>query len=241
MEKQKLDIAFQLERLVELQQLDAELFAFKKELASIPEQIQQIKQNYEGKKSSLREAEEELKKTQVARKEKEIELASREEGIKKMQVQLYQIKTNKEYSALQDEISAKKADNSLLEEEILKIMDSIDAIEGTISAMKPRLAEEDRKMEEEIAKKNAYAQELQAKIDSLVKARQEKITSVDGELLKKYERILDKKAGFAIVAIENNACGGCHIALPPQVINEVRLKKDIIMCETCARILYYKE
>ena len=38
-----------------------------------------------------------------------------------------------------------------------------------------------------------------------------------------------------------DACGGCNMNLPPQVINEIMMKKNLIFCESCARILYIEE
>ena len=60
---------------------------------------------------------------------------------------------------------------------------------------------------------------------------------VDPTVLLKYQKILDAKNGFAIAKVVANACGGCHMQLPSQVINEIRLKSEIVYCQTCSRIL----
>jgi predicted nucleic acid-binding Zn-ribbon protein len=64
---------------------------------------------------------------------------------------------------------------------------------------------------------------------------------VDREYLSKYERILHSKDGLAMVNVEHDSCGGCNINLPPQVINEIRMKEELIFCQSCARILYIEE
>jgi len=44
-----------------------------------------------------------------------------------------------------------------------------------------------------------------------------------------------------MVSVIGDACGACNINLPPQVINEIRLKQELIHCGSCARILYINE
>ena len=52
---------------------------------------------------------------------------------------------------------------------------------------------------------------------------------------------LKGKEGLAMVPVRQNACGGCHLNLPPQVINEIQMKTELVFCESCARILYIEE
>jgi RNase P subunit RPR2 len=42
------------------------------------------------------------------------------------------------------------------------------------------------------------------------------------------------------VPIIKGVCSGCHIILPPQFVNEVRIGKEIRFCPECSRILYFK-
>jgi uncharacterized protein len=60
-------------------------------------------------------------------------------------------------------------------------------------------------------------------------------------MLKEYERILLSREGLAIVTVKDNSCGGCHMLVPPQVINLIKMYEHIITCEVCNRILYIKE
>ena len=55
-----------------------------------------------------------------------------------------------------------------------------------------------------------------------------------------YERIVKSKDGLAVVSVANEACQGCFRVLPPQVINEINMMEGLIVCESCARMLYIK-
>ena len=41
--------------------------------------------------------------------------------------------------------------------------------------------------------------------------------------------------------VRNGFCTACHVALRPQLYNEVRSNETLIACESCSRILYYVE
>jgi hypothetical protein len=42
---------------------------------------------------------------------------------------------------------------------------------------------------------------------------------------------------LAVVALERESCGGCFNSIPPQRQLEIRLRKKVIVCEHCGRIL----
>ena len=71
--------------------------------------------------------------------------------------------------------------------------------------------------------------------------RKQIVPEIDPKMLKEYERILHSRDGLAMVAVKDNSCGGCHMLVPPQVINLIIMYEHIITCEVCNRILYIKE
>ena len=64
------------------------------------------------------------------------------------------------------------------------------------------------------------------------------IKDVEKDILARYEKILEKKNGLAIVPITNNVCGGCYMNVPPQTVNELRMHDKVVICELCARLLF---
>ena len=72
--------------------------------------------------------------------------------------------------------------------------------------------------------------------------KEKKLTDdLDSEVVFKFERIIRNKMGLGIVAIKGNVCMGCHMILPAQFSNNVRLGEDFVFCPYCSRILYYEE
>lgn len=229
----------QIKILVELQKIDSEIYHLKKELGSQPALKQKIEADFEKKKARLKSAEDELKTAQLKQKEKEGDLQSKEEKIKKLQSQLYQLKSNKEYSAMEMEIKGLKADNSLLEEDILKLLDVVDQVRAKVTKEKELLAGDEKKVKDELASLSQKASEITAELGTHEEKRKSYTPNIDSKLVSQYERILKGREGLALVPVRNNSCAGCHIELPPQTVNEIQIQDKLIICESCARILYW--
>lgn len=231
----------QIKLLIELQKLDSQIYKLRRELANQPVLISNLEEEFKQKEVMLKKAEEDLKTLTMKRKEQEIELETKEGGIKKLQVQLYQIKTNKEYQAMEKEIASQKADVSIIEEGIIKILDQIDGCMKEIVKQKEQLSVQRQEFTEEKAKIDLKTKEIETALQGFDSDRAGLVQKIDKDFLAKYDRILNSKNGVAMVPVQKDACGGCNINLPPQVINEIRMKQELIFCGSCARILYIEE
>ena len=230
-----------IQLLIETQKLDTRIYSLKKDSEDKPRDLEKFKAEVQAKKDDLARTEEELKSIQVKRKDRELTLQKKEEDIKKYQTQLYQIKTNKEYKSLLSEIGGVKADNSVLEEEIIAILDQIDSAAKKIFDEKENLEKEGAKLREaEQRVKNEIAQ-INDQLAKLNEERGKIVSRVEKTILAKYEHILKNKNSLAMVPVINETCRGCHMDVPPQVINEIRMKENLIICGNCSRILYIPE
>ncbi len=237
------DIGEQQKALIELQAVDHQLYQFKRQRAAKPVQIEQLNAAFQAETQQVTALEEQVKALQVKRNGMEGDLAAKEANVKKLQGQLYAIKTNKEYTTLQHEIAGVKADNSVLEEEILKVMEQVDQQKAAVATAKESLKGREAQHREAVAVIEREMATLDAAIAQLMDQRQAITPRVDPKLLAQYERIVEKKDGLGLVPvrIQQEACGGCHMNIPPQTINEIRLKERWITCGSCARLLYYPD
>ncbi len=227
-----------IEILKELQKLDAQIFKFKGDLKQKPQEIIALEEKFSVLTSTLKQMENDLKQVQLVQKEKELDLLSKEQLVDKQKSQLALVKSNKEYSALQLEIGKIKADNSLLEEEILIGLEKIDALKQSIAKEKEKLALEEKRVKQEKANIELKIKELNEQLGSLNAQRKVIIASgIKQNVLTLYERILQNRGEFAIVCVKDDACSGCSMAIRPQVVNELRMGK-LLTCDNCSRILY---
>lgn len=231
----------ELVKLIALQDVDVVIFDLNEKSAAFPELISSIDKSLEDKKTALNTAEDDLKKLQVLKNQKETEMQSKEELIKKHQAQLFQIKNNKEYSALQHEIDSIKADISLVEEDIIKLFDQIDAAKALVEKEKKIFNDEKSKAESEKSGIKAEEAKINSELARELTRKEELSKTVDAATLTQYEKILKSRGRSALSKVIDDRCGVCNIALRPQVLNEAKLKRTPVLCENCYRILYAED
>ncbi len=232
----------QIRKLVKLQSYDSKIIEIEDERIRLPREVDAEKLIYEDVQSQISGLEEEKKGLQVKGKDKEIELESKEAQIKKLQSQLYQVKKNDEYRALENEISSTRADSSLVEEEILDILDEIDKVDAAVEEKKNDLRVKKELLDKRMIEVSNKMVELDKEYESLKNERGRIASTIEKPVLSRYEKILQNKRGQrAIVAAKDSACQGCFMNLRPQLIHEVKLGKNLIVCENCSRILYIEE
>lgn len=232
------DLKSQITSLLELQKLDTEIYTLQAEKASKPQEIKGLEAAFEEKKKHLADLEKKSLDLQKQRKDRELDLASKEENIKKLQGQLYTLKTNKEYSAMLQQINDAKADASLVEDKILESMDEVEKSKADMEKEKQRLKEEENVFVGQKKKVEERVKQIDDRLAQLDAQRKQLTPGVDRKILSQYERILSSRDGLAIVTVKDNSCKGCNMFVPPQVINLIKMYERIITCEVCNRILY---
>ena len=234
-------MADQMELLKQLQAWDGELYKLRRLQQEKPRELERVAADVASQEATLKAAEGHLSALQLSQKEKDMELQTREASIRKLQGQLFQVKTNKEYSAMQREIESLKADKSLLEETILGLLDGVDEAGKARQRERDALAVQQERQRVERARIDRELAEIAEQVAKLEQARETLAPQVPSPTRSVYEQILNVRAGLALVPLLNDSCGGCHQRLPPQVINEVYLKAKLVTCEHCSRILYFDE
>jgi predicted nucleic acid-binding Zn-ribbon protein len=235
------NLKVQLTNLVQLQTLDTEIYALKNEKDALPQEVKTLSDAFEQKKQSLADLEKKSLDLQKLRKDRELELGSKEEAMKKLQGQLYQLKTNKEYQAMLQQIDDAKADASVIEDKILESLEQIDKTKAEIEKEKIRLQEEEKIFNAQKKTIEDRARKIDARLAELEAKRKQILPTVDKKILAQYERILSSRDYLAIVRVINNTCQGCNMFVPPQVINLIKMYERIITCEVCNRMLYIEE
>ena len=122
---------------------------------------------------------------------------------------------------------------------ILKMMDEVDQARQRFSREKEALTSEERKLKEGISAIQKKAAEITSQIAEYEEKRKAHLPGVERRLLAQYDKTIKNREGVGLVPVKNNSCGGCHIGLPPQIVNEIQIGEKLIVCESCARIIYW--
>jgi uncharacterized protein len=230
-----------LQRLQELQVLDSRVAGLERKLEAIPGRIQAIRDGVQQAKTSVDQIRGKLDGARKDLRTKEKELEYQGAQRKKLEAKLYEVKTNKEYSAALAEIEGAKVEKDRLEEEILGLMELQERLGREVVEGEARL----RPLETEgRVQEAAAAEELRALEGDVEVARSERESvarEVPRDLLSQYGRLLKGRGGLAVALVGSNGiCSGCRVTLTPQRFNEVRQSSLILVCESCGRFLYYQ-
>jgi predicted nucleic acid-binding Zn-ribbon protein len=230
-----------LQRLSDLQALDTRIAAFERKLEAIPGRVQAIHDAEEQGRTGLEALRAKLTGVRKDRRSREKDLEQNASEKTKRDTKLYEVKTNKEYSAVLGEIETLKVERGRIEEEILALMEAEDQLDHQSADAQKRLAAQTVDFTAQKAAALEEQRALEADL-AIVQAERESLArDIPRDLLAQYNRLLRGRGGLAVSVVgANGICSGCRVSLTPQRFNEVRQSSQILPCESCGRILYYQ-
>jgi len=229
------------EKLISLQKLDSEIRQVSLFLDNTPQRLEDIDKKVEHSSQAVSRAKENLAQNQKTRRELESQVKDIKVHISKYKVQLNEVKTNKEYTALLHEIEEVQKKIDKIEEDIISAMLAADDIEKEIREANQRFSQDREKFDKEKDLIQLKKRELEEKIKRIQKDRDEILPRIPPEQLSLYSRIFRKMSGIALSPVTDDFCSMCHMRIRPQVLNELKEAKKLIICEACGRILYWKQ
>ena len=229
-------------RLLDLQQIDSKIDTLRKSQKEYPDQIAEIERDLEQARQQINEKKTALADLEKNRRLLEGELETITVDLKKHQDRLNEVKTNREYDALQHEIEALQ---SRIDEHESGILEGLEQNED----LEARLGEEEEIQKEEETEQLGEIRELKSQLDSVdddIKGWEVKREAIEGQVerraLSAYARIRKVvRGGVAVVTVLKGSCGGCYRQLAPQRLVEVRTQDRVIRCENCGRIVVWGE
>lgn len=230
-----------IDLLFALQQLDDEIDDLRADEEAIPEKKEELAREVGGIETRLKAFKQETLDLAKLRKEKELELDASSQKKGKFQGQLFQVKSNREYEALQHEINDLSAQISKFEDGILEVLERAEKVAEAAADEEKLLKAATERVRQEHAALDKEAESLRQAIAAKDSERANLITGLDSALLTRYERIRGVKDGLAVATIKNGACGGCFRRIPPQEMQILRRNDRVMTCEGCGRIILWRE
>jgi predicted nucleic acid-binding Zn-ribbon protein len=232
-------VTTQFEQLKTLQQLDSRIYGLLDECQKKPLQVKQRQAELQQGRQQHQQLKERIKALRKKADQKELTLKEGEEKIRKLSVQLNTVRTNKEYSAILTEINSIKADNSVIEDEVLAILSQVDELQAEATEQQQKLHQREKELKQVEVQIENDLKELERQIEQLRNERQQLAEQIDPQLLTVYQRIVERTADHMAIAAEvDGVCQGCFMDLAPQEVNAIRGRTKVVICRCCSRILY---
>jgi uncharacterized protein len=216
-----------LQQLIRLQDLDSAVARDRRRIEEIPDIQATLDARLAERTAAVEAVKARIAASQAARRDIERDLAAVQARLSKFKNQLMEVKTNKEYQAMQKEMSVAEQEISDQETRLLERMEEADAL-----ALELKSAEAALKAEAGDVARERQAQQTGEERTAVA-------AQVSREALTIFERVSHGRKGVALAEARDGLCTVCHVRLRPQVFNDARRNAGIIQCESCTRILYF--
>jgi predicted nucleic acid-binding Zn-ribbon protein len=226
--------------LQELQTLDAKAHEVRQAKGALPEKLAPAKRDLARLEALLQAERNHIAETEKWRTEQEELVRREEEALRKAKSKLQETKNARDFAAASREIDNKRRSISEREEEVLKIIEALEATRRTMEAhdkdvetLRSHISTEEKEITEKVA-------ELERQLSDHEQSRKRLTEKVPKQILGRYETV-QRRRGIAVVPVVNGICLGCHMSLPPQLNNILARFETIESCPNCQRLLFRKE
>ena len=236
--EKEITVEEKLSTLYQLQTMMTEIDKIKTLRGELPLEVQDLEDEIAGLETRLQNYQSEIKDFENAVVEQKHKITESTGLIEKYKTQLDNVRNNREFDNLSKEIEFQGLEIEFSEKKIREYNDAVNRKKTEITELTEKL--EGRKADL-VLKKNELEQ-----IISETKQDEEKLrdkakkleANIEPRLLTAFKRIRKNvRNGLAVVPVQRDACGGCFNKIPPQRQLDIRLRKKIIVCEYCGRIL----
>jgi uncharacterized protein len=228
-----------LQHLIQLQDLDLSVDRNRRRIADIPAAQDALEKRLSDRTTALSVIKERMSASQAARREIEKELAFVQGRLSKFKDQLMEVKTNKEYQAMQHEIATAEQSVRSQEDRLLDRMEEAEILAGELKGAEAALKAEQAEVAREKQQLEAERVQLESETERLADARAAIVAKLSPRAIALFDYVARHRKGFALSEAREGHCTQCHVRLRPQVFNEVRRNDSLIQCESCSRILYF--
>ncbi|MGQ4809098.1 hypothetical protein NKDENANG_02497 [Candidatus Entotheonellaceae bacterium PAL068K] len=222
-----------------LQELDERLRALRVEQHNLPEQLRPYQGACAEARQELTRLHQAIEQTEGRRRALERELDGLQTQLTKTQNKLREVKTNKEYSAVQTEIITGKEHIARLEDHVLDLMEKVEQDRQASQMQEQRVQEVEGALTDQDKEVERTHAVLAQQVEDEEEKRQRLVGDLQADLYATYQRLALLRDGQAVVSLQEGVCGGCYLTVQPQLISEIRQRDKLLTCPHCQRILLW--
>ena len=237
-EEQIMSVEDKLRALYELQTVDTKIDELRILAGELPQEVKDMSDEVEGLKTRLTNIENNIKECETGISEHRVRTENANAAISRYKEQQNNVRNNREYDNLTKEIEYQELDIESSHRNIGKLTTELENYQAekakTITDIEDRTVDLNQKRNE----LEAILSETKEQTEKLMLRAADLEKHIEDRLVTAFHRIRkNAHNGLAVVKVERDSCGGCHSKIPAQRQLDIRLRKKIIVCELCGRIL----
>jgi predicted nucleic acid-binding Zn-ribbon protein len=228
-----------LRLVIRLQDIDTRLTVLQQEIAALPKHIAEVEKKLISHSRKLEADQAALAANQKERKKCDTDIQTVEQKISKLKDQSREAKTNEQFRAFQNEIDYCQKEIRTAEDRILELMAESDPLEKNVKAAEAALKSERAEVE---AEKQQARDRTAADEQAAAELRKERATiaaQITPAVYQRYQRACKARRGIGIAEAIDGRCSVCNMTLRPQFLQDLKKDNQVMVCESCQRILYY--
>ncbi len=235
---QDLSIEDKLKNLYQLQTMLSEIDSIKTLRGELPLEVQDLEDEIEGLTTRIDKIQKDMQGLQEEISKRKIGIQDNLATIERYTGQLDNVRNNREYENLTKEIEYLQLDNQLHEKKIREAQETLDRRQEEIRRCSDTVTERRDDLDVKKSELDEIISETRAEEEKLRERSKNLELTIEPRLLSAFKRIRkNSRNGLGIVYVQRDACGGCFNKIPPQRQLDIRMRKKIIVCEYCGRIM----
>ena len=240
--EKEITVEEKLKALYELQKAVSQIDEIKILRGELPLEVQDLEDEIIGLNTRLENFETEIAETKAIIASKKIEIEESKIKIAKYKEQQENVRNNREYDNLSKEIEFQTLEIELCEKRIREFTASQENKIAEQKITSDQLQERKLDIEQKKGELDEIVSETKHEEEVLREHAKQIELLIEPRLLSAFKRIRkNARNGLAVVYVQRDACGGCFNKIPAQRQLDIRLRKKIIVCEYCGRILVDQE
>ena len=234
----ELTVEQKLKALYQLQATLSEIDRIKTLRGELPLEVQDLEDEIEGLRTRASKFAEDIEAAHQDIADKQQRIADAEKLSERYKEQINNVRNNREFDMLTKELEFQTLEIKLQEKRIGEAEKFIAERQASMEASQKMASERQEDLEAKKAELDTIISETKSEEDKLHEKAKGYEAQIEPRLLTAFKRIRkNSRNGLGVVYVQRDACGGCFNKIPPQRQLDVRMRKKIIVCEYCGRIL----
>ena len=230
-----------LDEILKLQETDLRLRDLELRLKTLPQEMKKMLSRRDELQLEVRQAVELVRKIEAKIKQIEAEIERLQSENRKLQQQSALVKKNTEYQAMLNSVETNRQQIGKLEEQQILAIDKIEAAKSQAVKLKHKNDGEIKLVKEEFDELISFSKQIEAEIERLKKLRPSQLVGIPADILSNYERLLKgKNNNIPVCKVTDGICGGCHLRVTPQALNDIS-RSRMGICDNCQCFIYQEE
>jgi predicted nucleic acid-binding Zn-ribbon protein len=231
----------ELSQLIELQELDLEIQRISDRLSRIPEERDRTENDFKQHAAEFLDLKSKHERTLEDRNQLESELATTQQNQEKFERDKTRVQNEKEYTAVLREIDTARKHVGALETDILKRMEDLERLDAELAARAPDVERMRSDIDVNLTALDKEHEEASRQLAKFGERRKKLAGQMPRPLFSTYDRMSRLGRGQALAEISRSGiCVACRVRVRPKIFSDVRKGDQLVTCENCGRILYYR-